>query len=77
MKRTSFSYFNGVYREEGTHGGMPRFVEQNKENDQAFESTIPSEFIYCNDIQRWIMFHPNIYKTYSDAKSEEVRLCLP
>jgi len=68
---------------------MPRFVEQNKETDKAFESTIPSEFIYCNDLQRWIMFHPNIYKTdndavfkenlnttyktYSDSESKEVR----
>ena len=66
-----YSYFNGVYREEGTHDGMPRFVEQNKETDKAFESTIPSEFIYCNDLQRWIMFHPNIYKTYSDTEFEE------
>ena len=63
-----YSYFNGVYKENGTHDGMPRFVEQNKETNEAFQSTIPSEFIYCNDLQRWIMFHPNIYK-----KSKEVR----
>ena len=68
-----YSYFNGIYKENGTHDGMPRFVEQNKKTDKAFKSTIPSEFIYCNELQRWIMFHPNIYKTYSDAKKKVVR----
>lgn len=58
-----YSYFNGLYKEDGSHHGHPRYVEQNKEDGKAF-STLASapgaELVFCNEIVSWVFRHPNI-----------------
>ena len=42
-----YSHFNGVYIENGTHDGRPKYTEQNKEDGSPFLKTIGAEIIYC------------------------------
>ncbi len=37
----------GVYVENGTHDGRPKYTEQNKEDGSPFLKTIGAEIIYC------------------------------
>jgi len=55
-----YSHFNGIYKEIGSHDGKPKYVEQNKEDGDAFKTTVPAEIIYCQEIESWVFRHPNI-----------------
>jgi len=43
----SISNLTGVYVENGTHDGRPKYTEQNKEDGSPFLKTIGAEIIYC------------------------------
>jgi len=45
----TYARFNssGVYVENGTHDGRPKYTEQNKEDGMPFLKTIGAEIIYC------------------------------
>ena len=58
-----YSHFNGVYVENGTHDGRPKYTEQNKEDGSEFRSTIPAEIRYCQDLESWVFSHPFIRTT--------------
>lgn len=80
-----YSYFNGVYEEDGLYGGYPRYVERSKnqigmslnENaDDTFfgpDNSIPgAEIVYCQDVNSWVFRHPNII---TSANGEEGNEC--
>ena len=64
-----YSYFNGIYKETGSYGGYPRYVEQNKA-DALDAVTVQlgfgpmsmpgAEMVYCDEIGSWVFRHPNI-----------------
>jgi hypothetical protein len=61
-----FSYFNGVYEQDGTHRGRPVYRERRKFDNKPFDSTwgtIPAEIRYSNVGDFWIFTHPWIRKS--------------
>ncbi|KAL7552484.1 hypothetical protein ACHAWF_015731 [Thalassiosira exigua] len=52
-----FSHFNGIYEEEETAYGYPKYVERNKENGSPFKSTIGAEIVYCPNLEAWVFRH--------------------
>eukprot|EP00804_Cyclotella_cryptica_P006522 CCRYP_012789-RB/>CCRYP_012789-RB protein AED:0.24 eAED:0.24 QI:253/1/1/1/0.71/0.8/15/71/708 len=66
-----YSHFNGIYVENGTHNGKPRYVEQNKEDGHPFRSTIPAEIVYCEDAESWVFRHEKISTTNSEASDDK------
>lgn len=54
-----YSHFNGIYAENGTHDGRPKYTEQNKEDGQSFRHTIGAEIIYCEEIEGVFLFITN------------------
>lgn len=59
-----YSYFNGIYKEDGGHDGYPKYIEQNKGDGTAFgSSVIGAEIVYCNEIGSWVFRHPLISTT--------------
>ncbi|KAL7535670.1 hypothetical protein ACHAXR_006658 [Thalassiosira sp. AJA248-18] len=66
-----FSYFNGVYRYNGTqHDGRPVYTEQNKLDNSLFIDTVAAEVKYCKDEKAWVFAHRQIMKSDSDVESE-------
>ena len=63
----------GVYVENGTHDGRPKYTEQNKENGEPFVHTIGAEIIYCEDLEAWVFRHEKISTSPNDG-DEEVSL---
>jgi len=57
-----YSHFNGIYREDGTVNGRPKYVEMNKEDGDPFQRADPgpAEIIYCEDIEAWVFRHARI-----------------
>lgn len=56
-----YSSFNGVYKEDGTHEGYPKYIEQNKNNGTPFGPSVTgAEIIYCTEICSWVLRHPSI-----------------
>jgi len=55
-----YSHFNGIYIENGTHDGKPKYSEQNKEDSSPFRATTPAEIVYCQDIESWVFRHDKI-----------------
>ncbi|KAL7541176.1 hypothetical protein ACHAXR_011631, partial [Thalassiosira sp. AJA248-18] len=57
-----YSYFNGIYKEDGEHDGYPRYIEQSKHDSTPFQKniTVGAEIKYCSDIGSWVFMHPNI-----------------
>ena len=57
-------------KEDGSHNGYPRYVEQNKYDGTAFgRSVVGAEMIYCNGIGSWVFRHPDIL-TSADGENE-------
>jgi hypothetical protein len=58
-----YSTFNGIYREQGSVEGYPKYVEQNKNDGSGFgpnSNVTGAEIRYCHDIGSWIFTHPKI-----------------
>lgn len=66
-----YSYFSGIYVEDGLFDGYPRYVEANKNDGSPFEETVGAEFVYCKDIQAWVFRHPNIHTSTLKGKENE------
>lgn len=71
-----FSYFNGVYAQDGTHQGRPLYKEQRKFDSEEYVLTgdlgsdrIPAEIKYSSDLNSWIFTHPLIRKSVDDTSS--------
>jgi len=63
-----FSYFNGVYEQDGTHRGRPVYKERRKYDNGPFDPswwTVPAEIRYSNTGNFWVFTHPWIRKTVS------------
>ena len=63
-----FSYFNGVYEQDGTHSGRPVYTERRKYDNGPFDPswwTAPAEIRYSNTGNFWVFTHPWIRKTVS------------
>ena len=60
-----------THKEDGSHDGYPRYVEQNKYDGTAFDpSSRPgAELIYCHEIGSWVFMHQDIL-TSPDGKDE-------
>ncbi len=58
-----YSYFNGLYRRNGTENGLPVYVEQNKFDGNSFETTVPAKIKYCPSEEAWVFMHDNIRKS--------------
>ena len=69
-----YSHFNGVYVENGTHHGRPKYTEQNKEDGDPFTRTIGAEIVYCEDIEAWIFRH-ELIRTSSERDEEHENEC--
>ena len=67
-----YSHFNGIYKENGTHDGRPKYTEQNKEDGDPFLRTLGAEIIYCQDLESWVFRHEHI-KTSPDEDLEVSR----
>jgi len=67
-----YSYFNGIYQEEGYHDGYPRYIEQNKNDGTKFGSSVRgAEIIYCDEIGSWVFMHPEILTSpYGEEENE-------
>eukprot|EP00970_Alexandrium_tamarense_P018121 scaffold13320_cov215-Alexandrium_tamarense.AAC.5 len=61
-----YSWFNGVYKREGMHDRRPVYVEQNKFDHSAYETTIPAEIKYCKSEGAWVVTHSVISKSRTD-----------
>ncbi len=66
-----YSHFNGYYNQEGHWNGRPRYVEMNKESGDPFESTIPAELKYCEDIESWVITHSKIRTSLDENEKNE------
>lgn len=55
-----YSYFNGIYEEDGLFDGYPRYRERNKNEGYPFNVTVGAEFVYCRDINSWVFRHEHI-----------------
>ena len=72
----NYPYFNGIYRQDGSHDGRPVYVEMKKfdgtpfdevsELPEGFESKVPAKFKYCNSIRAWVFTHEFIRKSKHD-----------
>ena len=63
-----FSYFNGVYEQDGTHRGRPVYKERRKYNNGPFHPSwwvVPAEIRYSNTGNFWVFTHPWIRKSVS------------
>lgn len=63
-----FSYFNGVYEQDGTHRGRPVYKERRKYDNGPFDPswwTVPAEIRYSNTGNFWVFTHPWIRKSVS------------
>ena len=58
-----YSYFNGLYRRNGTFNGLPIYTEQNKVNGSPFNTTIGAKIMYCKKEAAWVFIHDNIRKS--------------
>ena len=52
-----YSYFNGVYVQDGTHAGRPVYKERRKFDRTEYEGLDPAEIRYCKEISSWIFTH--------------------
>jgi hypothetical protein len=63
-----FSYFNGVYEQDGTYRGRPVYKERRKFDNGPFDSSfwvVPAEIRYSNTGNFWVFTHPWIRKSGS------------
>ncbi len=58
-----YSYFNGLYRRNGTENGLPVYVEQDKFDGTPFEKTVPAKIKYCASEEAWVFMHDDIRKS--------------
>ncbi|KAL3800886.1 hypothetical protein ACHAW5_002037 [Stephanodiscus triporus] len=61
-----FSYFNGVYEQDGTHRGRPVYKERRKFDNGPFDPSwqlVPAEIRYSNLGEFWVFTHPWIRKS--------------
>ena len=69
-----FSYFNGVYEQDGTHRGRPIYRERRKFDNKPFDmtwGTVPAEIRYSNKGDFWIFTHPWIRKSVGGSSTED------
>ena len=57
-----YSYFNGIYKLNGTFDGYPKFTEQNKVDGTVFRETVGAEIKYCKEEGSWLFMHRDIVK---------------
>jgi len=59
-----FSYFSGVYKQDGYLAGRPVYREMRKFDRQSFDEdwVVPAEISYCEEISAWVFRHDNIRK---------------
>ena len=70
-----FSYFNGVYEQDGTHRGRPVYRERRKFDNKPFDltwGTVPAEIRYSNKGDFWIFTHPWIRKSGLSSNEYDV-----
>jgi len=41
-----YANFNGIYEEDGTHDGRPKYTERNKEDGGMFKRTVGAEIVF-------------------------------
>ncbi|KAL9187447.1 hypothetical protein ACHAXT_001550 [Thalassiosira profunda] len=70
MRLLVYSHFNGIYAENGTHDGRPRYYEQNKEDGDPFVHTIGAEIVYCAELEAWVFRHEMISTSPRDEDEE-------
>ena len=66
-----YSHFNGYYIQDGILAERPRYLERNKENGEKFKTTAPAELEYCEDIESWVLRHPDIRASLDNSRSNE------
>mmetsp|Transcript_20106 Transcript_20106/g.36329 ORF Transcript_20106/g.36329 Transcript_20106/m.36329 type:complete len:387 (-) Transcript_20106:335-1495(-) len=65
-----YSYFNGVYKQDGVHAGRPIYREMRKSMDTPFETKIGAEIKYCVEESAWVLTHTNIRKSRMPEESD-------
>lgn len=70
------SFFNGVYKRNGTesHDGRPVYKETRKFDRTPYEFVVPAEIKYCKDVGAegaWVFTHQDMRKSKS---RKEVKL---
>ena len=70
-----YSFFNGVYKQNGTQDGRPIYVERNKFNNEEFGNKVGAEIKYCKSLQAWIFSHQHIRKTANEDVRSFLRFC--
>ena len=60
-----FSYFSGVYKQDGYLAGRPVYREMRKFDRQPFDKdyVVPAQISYCEEISAWVFRHDNIKKS--------------
>ena len=60
-----FSYFSGVYEQDGYLAGRPVYREMRKFDRQPFDKdyVVPAQISYCEEISAWVFRHDNIKKS--------------
>ena len=66
-----YSYFNGVYKQDGSFNNRPQYKELRKIDQNPYERNLPMVIQYCKAESAWVFTHPNIRKSQS-SDSEEV-----
>jgi len=60
-----YSYFSGVYIQDGTSAGRPIYKEMRKFDRTPYEEVVPAEIRYCEEINAWVFTHESIQKSTS------------
>ncbi len=64
-----YSFFSGVYEEDGVADGHPRYVERNKNTAEPYNELVGAEIVYCLAIKAWVFRHRDI-KTSKKNQNE-------
>lgn len=57
-----YSYFNGVYKQDGVYAGRPVYTEMRKSDYNPYETKIGASIFYCPDEGAFVFAHQNISK---------------
>lgn len=64
-----YSYFNGIYVQDGTQYGRPVYREMRKSDGTPFDTKTGAEIRYCAEEGAWIFTHPDIRKSADEEES--------
>jgi len=72
-----YSYFNGVYKQDGVYAGRPVYREMRKSDFSPFETKIGASIFYCPDEGSFVFSHQDISKAKPSGEVSSYFLIIP